>query len=57
MRASSQANAAVMRCNSPQYSSNELSALITSTSGNILKARIKLAAGRVSTNGSVLPPR
>ena len=51
-RRSSQANAAVMRCRTPQWNSSEASALIVSTSGSAWKARMKLAPGWVSANGS-----
>ena len=56
-RRSSQAKAAVTRCSTPQWNSSEASALIISTSGSAWKARMKLAPGWVSANGSGRPPR
>ena len=56
-RRSSQANAPVTRCITPQWNSNDASALITNTIGSALNARMKLAPGCVSANGSGAPPR
>ena len=44
-RRSSQANAAVTRCSTPQWNNSDASALIVSTSGNAWNARMKLAPG------------
>ena len=56
-RRSSQAKAAVTRCNTPQWNSSDASALIVSTSGSAWKARMKLPPGCDSANGSGGPAR
>ena len=56
-RRSSSANTAVSRCSTPQWNSSADSALITSTRGRILNARMTLLPGRSSGKGRAPPPR
>ena len=56
-RRSTDANAAVSRCSTPQWNSSADSALMTSTSGSILNARMTLLPGASSGKGRAPPPR
>ena len=57
VRRSTAANAPLIACSTPHWNSSAEIALMTSTSGRILNARISAPPGCVSRNGSGPPPR